>query len=55
MQARILMFVWSCGGKLRVPLELPVDLGAACVSSGKSDLLWLCEGHLGIPRASLQG
>ena len=27
MQVRISSFAWSCGGKLRVPLELPVDLG----------------------------
>ena len=27
MQARISSFAWSGGGKLRVPLELPVDLG----------------------------
>ena len=27
VQAGILSFAWSCGGKLRVPLELPVDLG----------------------------
>ena len=27
MQARILSFAWSCGEKLKVPLELPVDLG----------------------------
>ena len=26
VQVRILLFAWSCGGKLRVPLELPVDL-----------------------------
>ena len=24
---KILLFAWSCGGKLRVPLELRVDLG----------------------------
>ena len=29
--------------------------GTARVSSEKSDLLCHCEGHLGIPRASLQG
>ena len=27
MQVRISSFAWSCGRKLRVPLELPVDLG----------------------------
>ena len=27
VQARTSLFAWSCGGKLRVPLELPVDLG----------------------------
>ena len=27
VQARISSFVWSCGGKLSVPLELPVNLG----------------------------
>ena len=27
VQGRISWVVWSCGGKLRVPLELPVDLG----------------------------
>ena len=27
LQARILSFAWSCGRKVRVPLELPVDLG----------------------------
>ena len=27
VQARISSFACSCGGKLRVPLELPVDLG----------------------------
>ena len=32
MQVRILSFAWSCGGKLRVPLELPVDLGDPLVS-----------------------
>ena len=26
IQARISWLGWSCGGKLRVPLELPVDL-----------------------------
>ena len=29
--------------------------GTARVSSGNSDLLWHCEGQLGIPRALLQG
>ena len=55
MQGRISYFGWSCGGKFRVPLELCVELGDLCVSSGKLDLLWCCEGHLGIPHASLQG
>ena len=27
MQTRISSFAWSCGWKLRVPLELPVELG----------------------------
>ena len=27
LQLRISSFAWSCGGKVRVPLELPVDLG----------------------------
>ena len=27
MQVRISSFAWSCGAKVRVPLELPVDLG----------------------------
>ena len=27
VQERISSFAWSCGRKLRVPLELPVDLG----------------------------
>ena len=28
VQVRISSFEWSCGWKLRVPLELPLDLGA---------------------------
>ena len=27
LQLRLSSFAWSCGGKVRVPLELPVDLG----------------------------
>ena len=27
VQARTSLFAWSCGGKLRAPLKLPVDLG----------------------------
>ena len=27
VQARTSLFAWNCGGKLRVPLKLPVDLG----------------------------
>ena len=55
IQGRISWFAWSCGRKLRVLLVLGVYLGGpACISSGKSDLLWLCEGHLWIPLSSLQ-
>ena len=31
-QGRFLWFAWSCGGKLRVPLELHVDLGDLLMS-----------------------
>ena len=54
MQGRISYFLWTWGGKLRVPLELRVDLGDRSCLLRKSDLLCLCEGHLGIPRALLQ-
>ena len=56
VQGRISWVAWSCGGKLRVPLEFRVDLGEPTrVSSGNSDLLWHGEGHLRISRTSLQG
>ena len=56
VQGRISWVVWSCGGKLRVPFEFRVNLGEPThVSSGKSDLLWHCDGHLGIPRPLLEG
>ena len=32
VQGRISWFAWTCGGKLRVPLELLVDLGDPLVS-----------------------
>ena len=32
MQGRISWVAWSCGGKIRVPLELCVDLGDPLVS-----------------------
>ena len=32
VQWRISWFAWTCGGKLRVPLELLVDLGDPLVS-----------------------
>ena len=37
--------------------SFPCDAGQSTthVSTGKSDLLWRCEEHLGIPRISLQG
>ena len=55
MEGEISWFLWRCGGKLRVPLELHGDLGVPSrVSSGRSDLLLSCEGHLGIPLVSLQ-
>ena len=65
MQGRISWCAWRCGGKLTVSLELLTRResllflscrpgGTAHVSSGKSDLLWHCEGHLGITRTSLQ-
>ena len=41
-QARISSFARSWGGKLRVPLKLPVNLEG-------------CEGHLGIPCPSVKG
>ena len=47
--------MWSCGGKLSVPLELRVYLGDCYCLLRESDLLWRCEGHLGTPCASQQG
>ena len=38
MQGRILWVVWSCGRKLRVPLELCVDLGDLLVSPQGSQI-----------------
>ena len=56
----------ACRGEFRnLPGVVAGSLGflSSCVStwgtthgsSGKSDLLWHCEGHLRIPRTSLQG
>ena len=54
MQGRISWFSWSCGGKLRVPLALHVDLGNPLVSPQGSQISFgIARGHLGIPRASL--
>ena len=38
MQTRISSFAWSCGGKLRVPLELRVDQGDPLVSPQGSQI-----------------
>ena len=42
-------------GSLGFVLSCVSTRGTASVSSGKSDLLWHCEGLLGIPCTSLQG
>ena len=38
MQGRISWFAWSCGGKLRVHIELRVDLGDPLVSPQESQI-----------------
>ena len=38
MQGRIWWFAWSCGRKLRVPLELRVDLEEPLVSPQGSQI-----------------
>ena len=38
VQGRISWVVWSCGGKLRVPLELPVNLGDPLMSPQGSQI-----------------
>ena len=38
VQGRISWFAWSCGGKVRVPLELRVDLGDLLVSPQGSQI-----------------
>ena len=38
MQGRISWFAWSCGGKLRVPIELRVDLRYPIVSPQGSQI-----------------
>ena len=55
VQGRISWVAWSCCGKLRVPLELRVDLGDHRVTSGSQISFGIARGHLGILRASLQG
>ena len=56
MEGRILWFLWSCGGKLSVPLELRCGpQGLNLISSEKSGLISTCDRHIGIPRKSLQG
>ena len=42
-------------GRLGFLCSCVSTFGTTRVSSGKSDLLWRCEGHLRIPRSSLQG
>ena len=54
VQVRISSFVWSCGRKLRVQLSFLLTWGTFRVSSGKSDLHWRSEVHLGIPHTLLQ-
>ena len=36
--------MWSCGGKLRFPLELHVALGTTCVSSGSQISFGIARG-----------
>ena len=55
MQVRISCFAWSCGGKIRVPLVLHVDLGDCSCLPREVRSRFSCDGHLKIPHAMLQG
>ena len=56
IEGRIPWFSLRLGRKFGVPLELRRGpQGPALIASGKSSLISSCDGHLGIPRKSLQG
>ena len=46
VEGRILWFLWSCGGKLRVPLELRGDLGDPLVFPQGSQICFQTRGAL---------
>ena len=48
------MVFWSCGGKLKVPLELHGDLGDPLVFYQGSQVCFrVARGHFGTPLTSL--